>query len=54
MTILELIELCERRLVYLGHLRSSAAALGDLTQIELIDSQVAKTMETKNLLSTLV
>lgn len=54
MSISELIELCERRLIYLGNLRSSAVALGDLAQIESIDSQVAKTTETKNLLLTLV
>jgi hypothetical protein len=54
MSISELIELCERRLIYLGNLRSSAVALGDLVQIESIDSQVAKTTETKNLLLTLV
>jgi hypothetical protein len=54
MSISELIEMCERRLVYLGHLRSSASALGDIAQVESIDSQVAKTTETKNLLLTLV
>jgi hypothetical protein len=54
MTVAELIGLCERRLVYLGQLRSSASALGDLVQIESIDSQIAKTTETKNLLLTLV
>lgn len=54
MSISELIELCERRLIYLGNLRASAVVLGDLVQIESIDSQVAKTTETKNLLLTLV
>ncbi len=54
MSIQELLELCERRLVYLGHLRSSAASLGDIAQIEMIDSQIATTTETKNLLLTLV
>lgn len=54
MSISELIELCERRLAYLGQLRSSAAALGDIAQIEAIDSQVAKTSETRNLLLTLI
>jgi hypothetical protein len=54
MSIAELIELCERRLVYLGQLRSSAAALGDIAQIESIDSQMARTTETRNLLLTLV
>jgi hypothetical protein len=54
MSISELIELCERRLIYLGQLRSSAFALGDISQIESIDSQMAKTTETRNLLLTLV
>jgi hypothetical protein len=54
MTVAELIELCERRLAYLGQLRSSAYAIGDLTQIDSIDSQIAKTTETRNLLLTLV
>lgn len=54
MSISELIEMCERRLVYLGQLRSSAVALGDILQVESIDSQIAKTTETKNLLLTLV
>jgi hypothetical protein len=54
MSIIELIEMCERRLVYLGQLRSSAVALGDIAQVESIDSQIAKTTETRNLLLTLV
>lgn len=48
MKISDLITILERRLVYLGSLRSSAVALGDLAQIERIDADAAETQETLN------
>lgn len=54
MTIAQLIEMCERRLVHLNAVRGSAVALGDLNQIDEIDGQIASTTETRNLLMTLL
>lgn len=48
MKISDLITILERRLVYLGTLRSSAVALGDLAQIERIDADAAETQQTLN------
>ena len=41
------------RLVYLSQQRTSAAALGDQPQIELIDADIAATQTTLNKLLTL-
>lgn len=54
MTIPELIAMCERRLVHLQAVKASAVALGDLAQVDVLDTQIAQTEETKNLLMTLV
>ena len=54
MKIETLIAMCEKRLVYLGQVRTSAEALGDIAQVESIDAQIAETTETLNLLYTLV
>jgi hypothetical protein len=54
MTIATLIAMCEKRLVYLGQVKTSAEALGDIAQVEAIDLQIAETTETLNLLQTLV
>lgn len=54
MTILELIEMCERRIAYLNGVRGSAAALGDIQQVERIDAQLAETQQTLNQLQSLV
>lgn len=51
MKVSDLITLLERRLVYLGTLRSSAAALGDIAQIERLDADMAETQETLNQLN---
>lgn len=48
MSLSDLIALLEKRLVYLGSLRSSAAALGDVAQIERIDADSAETQQTLN------
>lgn len=52
-TIDELIRMARARLVYLSQQRSSAAALGDQPQIELIDADIAATQTTLNKLLTL-
>lgn len=54
MTILQLIEMCERRIAYLNGVRGSAAALGDIQQVEQIDAQLAETQQTLNQLQSLV
>lgn len=53
MNIPDLITLLKKRLVNLSSLRSSADALGDLAQIERIDSDIAETQATLNQLQTL-
>lgn len=52
MTIPELIKSCEKRLVYLQTLRSSATDLGDLRQVDALDVQIAETQDTLNKLRT--
>ena len=53
MTIPELIQASERRIVYLQGLRASASALGDLQQVNSLDAQIAETQDTLNKLRTL-
>lgn len=53
MSIAELIALCERRLVHLGSVRSSHAALGDVEQVEALDEKIAQTTATLAALRTL-
>lgn len=52
MTIPELIGACERRLVYLQMLKSSAQSLGDVKQVEQIEAHIAETQDTLNKLRT--
>ena len=52
MTIDELIRACERRLVYLQSVRGSATALGDMSQVDRIDTEISQTQETLNKLLT--
>jgi hypothetical protein len=54
MTISQLIEMCERRIAYLNGVRGSAAAIGDIQQLEQIDAQLAETQQTLNHLQTLL
>ena len=54
MTIEKLIALCERRLVYLSQLKTTAEALGDIEQIEKLNQEIAETNSTKNSLLTLI
>ena len=53
MTIVELISMCERRLVHLQSVRGSAVALGDLQQISKVDADIDETQTTLNQLQTL-
>jgi hypothetical protein len=43
MTVSEIIEMLERRIVQLGQLRSSAVTLGDIARVAAIDSDLAET-----------
>lgn len=54
MNIPALIIMLERRLVYLGQLKTSAAALGDVAQVQKLDEESAETQATLNQLLTLV
>jgi hypothetical protein len=42
MTISQIIEMLERRVAYLSQLRSSAAALGDIARVTLLDQDLAE------------
>jgi hypothetical protein len=53
MSVPDLIALLKRRLVYLGNLRTSAVAIGDLAQVDRIDTEVAETQSTLNQLESL-
>lgn len=53
MTISELIQVCERRIVHLQTVRGSAVALGDMTQIAGVDVEIAATQATLNQLRKL-
>jgi hypothetical protein len=43
MTVAQIIEMLERRIVHLSQLRSSAAALGDIARVTLLDQDLAET-----------
>lgn len=53
MTIAELIAMCGRRITNLQAQRSSAAALGDIKQVERIDEEISEMQSTLNSLRTL-
>jgi hypothetical protein len=53
MTINDLINMCKARLVYLSQLRASAVSLGDINQVDKIDSEISSTQDTLNQLLTL-
>jgi hypothetical protein len=53
MSVSDLISLLKRRLVYLGQLRTSAVAIGDLAQVDRIDTEMAETQSTLNQLESL-
>ena len=53
MTIVELIALCERRLVHLESVRASHAALGDVEQVEALDEKISQTTATLTALRSL-
>lgn len=54
MTIEQLINLTENRLLYLQGARSAAWASGDADGVARLDSDIAQTQETLNQLLTLV
>ena len=54
MTIAELIKACERRLTHLQSVRGSAVALGDVAQVDRLDTEISQTQETLNKLRTVV
>ena len=43
MTVSQIIEMLERRIVYLSQLRSSAAVLGDIARVASLDEDLAET-----------
>ena len=53
MTIPDLIAMLKRRLAYLGQLRTSAAAIGDVDQVDRLDAELAETQATLNQLGSL-
>jgi hypothetical protein len=53
MTIPDLIAMLRRRLAYLGQLRTSAEAIGDVGQVDRIDAELAETQATLNQLGSL-
>jgi hypothetical protein len=53
MTIPDIIAMLRRRLAYLGQLRTSAAAIGDVDQVDRIDAELAETQATLNQLGSL-
>lgn len=53
MTIPDLIAMLRRRLAYLGQLRTSADAIGDVSQVDRIDAELAETQATLNQLGSL-
>ncbi|MCA3519113.1 MAG: hypothetical protein IOC87_02830 [Rhodobacter sp.] len=53
MTVAELIEMCERRILHLNAVRGSAANLGDMQQVSSVDAQITATQNTLNQLRTL-
>lgn len=46
MTILELIQMCERRITHLQSVRASASAVGDVTQVDRLDADINETQNT--------
>jgi hypothetical protein len=53
MSVSDLIALLKRRLTYLGQLRTSAVAIGDLAQVDRIDTESAEAQATLNRLESL-
>jgi len=54
MKIQDLINMCQARIVYLSQLRASAVHLGDISQVDRIDADIASTQDTLNQLRQLV
>jgi hypothetical protein len=54
MSLAELIQLVENKLAALNSARASAAAVGDVNQVILLDAQIVETQLTLDQLKTLV
>jgi hypothetical protein len=54
MSLAELIQLVQAKLAALNSARASAAAVGDINQVVLLDVQIAETQLTLDQLKTLV
>lgn len=54
MSVAELIQLVENKLAALNSARASAAAVGDINQVILLDAQISETQLTLDQLKTLV
>jgi hypothetical protein len=54
MSLAELIQLVQAKLAALNSARASAAAVGDINQVVLLDAQIAETQLTLDQLKTLV
>ena len=54
MSLAELIQLVQNKLSALNSARASAAAVGDINQVVLLDAQIAETQLTLDQLKTLV
>lgn len=53
MTIQQLIQMLERRIVYLQSVRTSATTIGDMHQVERVEADINETQSTLNQLRTL-
>lgn len=54
MTINELIDLAQNRLIFLNNIRGEAVRMGDATRVEQLDEEIIKTQLTLDQLRTLV
>jgi hypothetical protein len=53
MKIQDLINMCQARIAYLSQVRASAVHLGDISQVDRADTEIASTQDTLNRLLTL-
>jgi hypothetical protein len=48
MKIQDLISMCQARISYLSQVRASAVHLGDISQVDRVDAEIASTQDTLN------
>ena len=53
MTITQLIEMLQRRLCYLGQLRSGAESLGDIARVGAVEADISETQVTLDALKSI-